>query len=88
MNFDFDITVTPPPQQLEVKPFGNDKDMNNSSGTTNNNNNNSQFDIVSTAATNNSNQLTENNLSITINYNGQSKVMITIVYKSIEMPQV
>ncbi|KAG8203553.1 CRZ1, partial [Candida africana] len=70
MNFDFDITVTPPPQQLEVKPFGNDKDMNNSSGTTNNNNNNnnnSQFDIVSTAATNNSNQLlTENNLS---NYN-------------------
>ena len=21
MNFDFDITVTPPPQQLEVKPL-------------------------------------------------------------------
>ncbi|CAX43071.1 transcriptional regulator, putative [Candida dubliniensis CD36] len=65
MKFDFDITVTPPPQQQEVKSYGNDKDLNNSGST--NDNNNSQLDIVSTAATNNSNQLlTENNLS---NYN-------------------
>ncbi|MCP8719923.1 MAG: C2H2-type zinc finger protein [Asgard group archaeon] len=51
MNFDFDITVTPPPQ-LESKQFPPQG---------------SQFDIMSTAATNNSNQLlTENNLT---NYN-------------------
>ncbi|KAL6453092.1 CRZ1 Transcriptional regulator CRZ1 [Candida maltosa Xu316] len=50
MNFEFDITVTPPPQSEQKSfPIPN------------------QFDTLSTAATNNSNQLlTENNLS---NYN-------------------
>ncbi|RCK58130.1 Transcriptional regulator CRZ1 [Candida viswanathii] len=49
MNFDFDITVTPPPQQ-ESKPFPSAQG--------------NQFDVMSTAATNNSNQLlTENNLT-------------------------
>lgn len=51
INFGFDITVTPPPQ-LESKQFPPQGN---------------QFDVISTAATNNSNQLlTENNLT---NYN-------------------